>query len=89
MIAQAVMFQFNIGEISCPTKYFKEASSISFKRSVEYGLGVLQTTASFFAHRMGWVKLAMYEPTGRRVTPKYYADVKNDAEIATPALTSR
>jgi hypothetical protein len=37
MIAQAVMFGFNIGEISCPTKYFKEASSINFKRSVKYG----------------------------------------------------
>ena len=41
MIAQAVMFGFKIGEISCPTKYFAEASSISFRRSVEYGLGVL------------------------------------------------
>src|ERR1700735_1443052 len=37
MIAQAVMFGFKIGEISCPTKYFEEASSINFKRSVEYG----------------------------------------------------
>src|ERR1700677_1957718 len=44
MIAQAVMFGFNIGEISCPTKYFEEASSISFKRSGEYGFGVLATT---------------------------------------------
>ena len=41
MIAQAVMFGFRIGEISCPTKYFEEASSINFKRSVQYGLGVL------------------------------------------------
>ena len=45
MIAQAVMFGFKIGEISCPTKYFEEASSINFKRSVKYGLGVLATTA--------------------------------------------
>ena len=37
--AQAVMFDFRIGEISCPTKYFAEASSINFKRSVEYGVG--------------------------------------------------
>ena len=53
MIAQAVMFGFNIGEISCPTKYFEEASSINFKRSVEYGLGVLATTAGFVAHKLG------------------------------------
>ena len=38
MLAQAVMFGFRIGEISCPTKYFEEASSINFKRSVKYGL---------------------------------------------------
>jgi hypothetical protein len=38
------MFGFRIGEISCPTKYFEEASSINFKRSVKYGLGVLATT---------------------------------------------
>src|ERR1700691_1882608 len=43
MVAQAVMFGFSIGEISCPTKYFKEASSINFKRSLKYGLGVLGT----------------------------------------------
>src|SRR5271154_5636126 len=57
MIAQSVMFGFRIGEISCPTKYFKEASSISFRRSVKYGLGVLMTTAGFVAHRAGLMKL--------------------------------
>ena len=55
MIAQAVMFGFRIGEISCPTKYFEEASSINFSRSVTYGLAVLATTARFVAHRMGFV----------------------------------
>ena len=58
MIAQAVMFGFRIGEISCPTKYFEEASSINFKRSVQYGLGVLATTASFVAHKMGMIQRA-------------------------------
>ncbi len=43
MIAQAAMFGFKIGEISCPTKYFEEASSINFRRSVKYGLEVLVT----------------------------------------------
>ena len=47
MIAQAVMFGFRIGEISCPTKYFKDASSINFKRSVQYGLGVLAYNSQF------------------------------------------
>ena len=71
MIAQAVMFGFPIGEISCPTKYFKEASSINFKRSMEYGLGVLGTTFGFVAHRIGLVKLAMYDADGRNVHQHY------------------
>jgi glycosyltransferase involved in cell wall biosynthesis len=75
MIAQSIMFGFRLGEISCPTKYFEEASSINFKRSVTYGLGVLQTTASFVAHKMGIVRLPMFDPTGRKVTMKYYSEI--------------
>ena len=47
MLAQCVHFGFRIGEVSCPTKYFEEASSINFRRSVKYGLGVLATTLQF------------------------------------------
>ena len=47
MLAQIVWFGFRIGEVSCPTKYFKEASSINFRRSVVYGLGVLKTAVLF------------------------------------------
>jgi glycosyltransferase involved in cell wall biosynthesis len=68
MIAQAVMFGFNIGEISCPTKYFEEASSINFKRSVEYGLGVLGTSFSFVAQKWGIVHLPRFTASGRKVT---------------------
>jgi glycosyltransferase involved in cell wall biosynthesis len=75
MIAQAVMFHFNIGEISCPTKYFKEASSINFQRSVKYGLEVLGTTFSFVAHKMGWIHSAKFDSTGRKVTQQYYTKV--------------
>ena len=74
MLAQAVMFGYTIGEISCPTKYFKEASSINFRRSVKYGLGVLQTTAGFVAHRLGLVKLARYDSSGRKVALTYYSE---------------
>jgi len=73
MIAQAVMFGFKIGEISCPTKYFEEASSINFKRSVEYGLGVLGTTFSFAANKWGWVHSARYARRGRKVNQQYYS----------------
>ena len=73
MIAQAVMFGFNIGEISCPTKYFKEASSINFRRSVKYGFGVLGTTASFVAHKWGIRRAPRFGASGRKVTQKYYS----------------
>jgi glycosyltransferase involved in cell wall biosynthesis len=75
MIAQAVMFGFRIGEISCPTKYFPEASSINFRRSVKYGLGVLATTAGFVAHKLGIVHQARFDASGRKVTQQYYSEV--------------
>jgi len=58
MIAQAVHFGFPIGEISCPTKYFDDASSINFRRSVKYGFGVLATALKY---RLNKVKLAKSE----------------------------
>jgi len=79
MIAQAVMFGFNIGEISCPTKYFEEASSINFHRSVKYGLGVMATTFSFAAHKCGIRRSPRYGATGRKVTQRYYSQTKVDS----------
>jgi len=78
MVAQAAMFDFSIGEISCPTKYFAEASSINFKRSVTYGLGVVATTAGFVAHKLGIRHAARYDATGRKVTQQYYAQVPQE-----------
>jgi glycosyltransferase involved in cell wall biosynthesis len=74
MIAQAIMFGFRIGEISCPTKYFEEASSINFKRSVEYGLGVLSTTVSFVAHKWGLHRISRFDPEGKKIR-NYYSPV--------------
>ncbi len=76
MIAQAVMFGFRIGEISCPTRYFEEASSINFRRSVKYGLGVLGTTASFVAHKLGLHHAPKFDGTGRKVMQQYYFRVE-------------
>ena len=53
MLALAAWAGLAIGEISCPTKYFAEASSINFARSVTYGLGVLETGAKFRLARWG------------------------------------
>ncbi len=53
MIAQVFWHGFEIAEITCPTKYFEEASSINFKRSAEYGIGVLLTSWRYFLARTG------------------------------------
>jgi len=66
MLAQAVYFGFRIGEISCPTRYFPEASSINFRRSVVYGLGVLETSLSFRLHRLGLRRSALYDDMKER-----------------------
>ena len=71
------MFGFRIGEISCPTKYFEEASSINFKRSVEYGLGVVGTTLGFVAHKLRIRRSPLYEPSGKKMTQPYYSELGN------------
>ncbi|MFH1090442.1 MAG: glycosyltransferase family 2 protein [Pseudomonadota bacterium] len=68
MLAQAIYFRFNIGEVSCPTRYFPEASSINFRRSLKYGLGVLGTSILFFLNRLGWVHSRIFAPDGRKIT---------------------
>ncbi|MGB9407058.1 MAG: glycosyltransferase family 2 protein [Terracidiphilus sp.] len=77
MIAQAVMFNFRIGEISCPTKYFQEASSINFRRSVKYGFGVLSTTLGFVAHKWGIVRIPRFNANGRKITQQYYSEISH------------
>jgi glycosyltransferase involved in cell wall biosynthesis len=60
MLTQAAAFNFRIGEISCPTKYFPEASSINFARSVKYGFGVLATSLEYRAWRLGLRSVPRY-----------------------------
>src|SRR5499433_1390730 len=67
MLAQCAHFGFRIGEVSCPTKYFEEASSINFRRSVTYGFGVLATTLQFAAQRMGLIHLPRFSKQGRKL----------------------
>ena len=57
MLSQIIFAKFDIGEVTCPTKYFKEASSINFKRSMKYGFGVLRVSFQHFFARMGFLKL--------------------------------
>lgn len=60
MLAQCIHYGFRIGEISCPTKYFPEASSINFRRSVTYGLGVLKTSVEFRLNKLGLVNSTIF-----------------------------
>jgi glycosyltransferase involved in cell wall biosynthesis len=74
MLAQCIYFGFRIGEISCPTKYFEEASSINFRRSVRYGFGVLVTAAKLVLQRVEWVRLPMFAERGRKLDMDYYQE---------------
>jgi glycosyltransferase involved in cell wall biosynthesis len=75
MLAQCVYFGFHIGEVSCPTKYFADASSINFGRSVKYGLGVLGTTLQFALQRAGLAHSQIFSDSGKKLeisAPTYY-----------------
>ncbi|MGB1120749.1 MAG: glycosyltransferase family 2 protein [Saprospiraceae bacterium] len=61
MLSQIVYKGYGIGEVTCPTKYFEEASSINFQRSAKYGLGVLRVSIGHFLSKLGILKLKMYQ----------------------------
>jgi glycosyltransferase involved in cell wall biosynthesis len=67
VLVQALHFGFRIGEISCPTKYFTEASSINFRRSLRYGLGVLKVATQYRLQRLGLAKFRIFDPGGRKL----------------------
>jgi glycosyltransferase involved in cell wall biosynthesis len=62
MLVQAIYFGYRIGEISCPTRYFREASSINFSRSVKYGLGVLATSMKYVFQKSGIKNYPLFDP---------------------------
>jgi glycosyltransferase involved in cell wall biosynthesis len=67
MLVQALFFGFAIGEVSCPTKYFEDASSINFARSVTYGLGVLATSVQYRLQKWGIRKFRIFSSDGSRL----------------------
>jgi glycosyltransferase involved in cell wall biosynthesis len=69
MLVQTIHFGFRIGEISCPTRYFEEASSISPAKAVRYGAGVINTTLKYLFHRYRLRRIGLFERTGKRLTP--------------------
>jgi glycosyltransferase involved in cell wall biosynthesis len=67
MLAQIIYFGYKIGEISCPTLYFKDASSINFKRSIKYGIGVIETSLKYFFAKTGFSNCKLFDTEGHRL----------------------
>jgi glycosyltransferase involved in cell wall biosynthesis len=67
MLVQAIRFGFRVGEITCPTRYIAESSSINFRRSVVYGLGVLRTSLQFALYRERIRDYPFLSPEGRKL----------------------
>ncbi|MES1257993.1 MAG: glycosyltransferase family 2 protein, partial [Acidobacteriota bacterium] len=69
ILAQAVLLGARIGEVSCPARYFPEASSINFRRSAVYGLGVIRTTLRYALIRRGFVAFSPFRTFGSEAVP--------------------
>jgi glycosyltransferase involved in cell wall biosynthesis len=67
MLVQAIYFGYSVGEISCPARYFPEASSINYLSSVVYGLGVVKTTFQYLLQRLGLAQFRIFSHEGRRL----------------------
>jgi glycosyltransferase involved in cell wall biosynthesis len=78
MLAQAIYFDYRIGEISCPAHYFPEASSINFQRSVKYGFGVLWTSLRFRLQKFGMATFRIFDKSAHGLKD-YYRPVGGDA----------
>jgi glycosyltransferase involved in cell wall biosynthesis len=77
ILAQAIFFNYSIGEVPCSCKYFPEASSINFTRSVRYGLEVLLTTLKYFLQKRGWMNFRIFSIVGRRLYPAAPSDLEH------------
>jgi hypothetical protein len=88
MIAQAAWFGFHIGEISCPTKYFPEASSINFRRSCIYGLGVLKTSIDYRLCRWGLKRSRLFTSAPEARLPAV-VPVQEASEVIAARLEQR
>ena len=70
MMAQIFYFGFDVGEVSCPAKYFPEASSINALRSLIYGFGCLKTAMQYYLSKRGLSSCPLFNPEGKKLNPK-------------------
>jgi glycosyltransferase involved in cell wall biosynthesis len=82
MLAQCLYFRYRIGEVSCPTRYEPDSSSINFRRSVVYGLGVLRVTGELVLTRRGFIRPALFSDEGRRLS---YVEPPDATDVSRPA----
>ena len=75
MLAQIAYFGFSLGELSCPTKYFEEASSISLGPSLRYGMGVLLTSLMYRLQKFRLGNFRIFNESGKRLKDDYYREV--------------
>jgi glycosyltransferase involved in cell wall biosynthesis len=90
VLTQVVYFRFRIGEISCPTRYFEEASSINFTRSVKYGLGVLVTSIKFRLEKMRLGSFRIFAANGNKLSssPSEVASTKAMPDLMVSQATN-
>jgi hypothetical protein len=67
MLAQCIYFGYRIGEISCPTRYEADSSSINFSRSVVYGMGVVGTSLLYRTSKLGLTRPSIFDPEGEKL----------------------
>ncbi|MGI9104589.1 MAG: glycosyltransferase family 2 protein [Terriglobales bacterium] len=88
ILVQVIYFGYRLGELSCPTRYFPEASSISFGRSVKYGLGVLATSLQFVLQKMRLAHFRIFSRRGRTLLLDYYQELPEKPGQARSAAAS-
>jgi hypothetical protein len=76
MLAQIIYFGYRVGEVSCPTSYFKEASSIDLLASIVYGIGVLFTSIKFRLHKLGLVSFEVFKGERKEIDRAYYKEIR-------------
>jgi len=76
VLVQAIYKGYRIGEISCPARYFPEASSLNFWRSAKYGLQVLVVVMKFWLQKNGLGRFRLLNPQGRRLVEDYYQEIE-------------
>jgi glycosyltransferase involved in cell wall biosynthesis len=79
MLTQCIFFGYRVGEISCPTKYFAEASSINFRRSVKYGFEVLATSLKYSLEKLGILHFRLFRTDGKKLLSDYYAPLQSQS----------